>query len=357
LLPGSGAFAPCPTGLGSVSLCFRIDLVHHFEIVVDWMRAVSGNSDKVHTMIKSLLKSLPPIKRLLAEREELRLERDRLMREFSRLNPGHYYSPIPSLDDLRRDGTRIFDRSLRDLPGVNLNAESQLQLLDQLKPFYNEQPFTDDPAPQRRYFFRNDFFSYGDALFLYGVMRWGRPQKIIEIGSGFSSFVMLDTNELFFNNRIRFTFIEPDVERLRSRLRDRDLRTAEIVAKPVQDVDLEQFASLNAGDILFVDSSHVAKIGSDVNQILFEILPRLRNGVLVHFHDVFYPFEYPREWIELQHRYWNEDYLLRAFLQYNSAFRICIWNHFLGTIHPQKLAECMPLTIKNIGGSLWLERI
>jgi hypothetical protein len=132
---------------------------------------------------------------------------------------------------------------------------------------------------------------------------------------------------------------------------------AEIIAKPVQEVGLDRFASLDAGDILFVDSSHVAKIGSDVNHILFEILPRLPQGVLIHFHDMFYPFEYPREWLELESRFWNEDYLVRAFLQHNTAFTIRIWDHFLGTIYPEKLAECLPLSVKNIGGSLWLERV
>jgi len=301
-------------------------------------------------MIKSLFRSLPPIKKLIAER-------DRLARELNQINPGHYFSPIPSLDDVRRNAARLFSRSLRALPGVDLNVDGQFKLLEQLKDFYGEQPFSEDPSQERRYYFRNDFFRYADALVLYGMIRWAQPKKIIEIGSGFSSFLMLDTNERFFDGRIRLTFVEPDLARLRSRLRDGDLRFAEIVEKPVQEADLEQFSALGVGDILFVDSSHVAKVGSDVNHILFEILPRLPRGVLVHFHDIFYPFEYPREWIEEDHRYWNEDYIMHAFLQYNSAFRICIWNNYLGTIYPEKLAECMPLSIDDIGGSLWLQRL
>ena len=185
------------------------------------------------------------------------------------------------------------------------------------------------------------------------MIRFAQPKRIIEIGSGFSSFVMLDTNELFFDGRIRLTFIEPHGDRLRSRLKGNDLGVAEIISRRVQDVELARFDELGAGDILFVDSSHVSKAGSDVNHILFEILPRLSQGVLVHFHDMFYPFEYPLDWFA-RGDFWNEDYILRAFLQYNSAFKIRIRNQFLGTFHPEKLGESMPLCMKNIGGSLWL---
>jgi predicted O-methyltransferase YrrM len=322
---------------------------NHAEVGIKMIRA-----------IKSLLKSPPPDERLIAECDVLRADRDKLRAELSRLTttfpPGHFYSPIPSLVEVHRDEARIFDRSRRELSGVDLNQDGQLNLLEQLKQYYGEQPFSAEPSAERRYCFENNFFSYSDALFLYCMIRFAQPRRIIEIGSGFSSFVMLDTNELFFDNRIRLMFIEPYDDRLRSRLRDKDLEAVEIISKRVQEVELTQFDELSAGDILFVDSSHVARVGSDVNHILFEILPRLAQGVFVHFHDMFYPFEYPKEWIE-EGRFWNEDYFLRAFLQYNSAFKIRIWNQFLGTYYPEKLRESMPLCIKSIGGSLWLQRV
>ncbi len=269
--------------------------------------------------------------------------------------PGHYYSPIPAIEDVRRDELRIFDRSLRDLPGIDLNVEGQIDLLDKLKQFYDEQPFTAEPSAGLRYYFENDHFSYADGIFLYCMIRFARPKRIIEIGSGFSSFVMLDTNEHFFDNRILLTFIEPYAERLRSRLKDKDLAVAEVVQERVQEVELARFDELHAGDILFVDSSHVAKVGSDVNHVLLEVLPRLSKGVFIHFHDMFFPFEYPQEWIE-EGRFWNEDYMVRAFLQYNSAFTISIWNDFLGKFHREKLSRSMPVCIRNTGGSLWLQR-
>ena len=260
------------------------------------------------------------------------------------------------MDDVRRNEARLFGRSLRDRSGVDRSVEGQLNMFYRLKQFYGEQPFSAEPSAVRRYYFENEYYSYSDAIFLFCMIRFAQPKRIIEIGSGFSSFAMLDTNELFFDGRIRLTFIEPHGDRLRSRLKDNDLGVAEIISRRVQDVELARFDELGAGDILFVDSSHVSKAGSDVNHILFEILPRLSQGVLVHFHDMFYPFEYPQDWFA-RGDFWNEDYILRAFLQYNSAFKIRIWNQFLGTFHAEKLRESMPLCMKNIGGSLWLQRV
>lgn len=267
-----------------------------------------------------------------------------------------FYSPIPSVSDLKRDEARIFDLSQRELPGVDLNVAGQLQLLDVLSQYYPELPFADQPRPDLRYFYQNNLYSYGDAIFLFGMIRHARPARIVEIGSGYSSCVMLDTNERFFDNRIALTFIEPHAARLRSRLKDGDLQRTRIITQPVQQVDLSLFDELAAGDILFVDSSHVAKAGSDVNHILFELLPRLPAGVFVHFHDLFFPFQYPQEWIA-EGRFWNEAYMLRSFLQYNSAWRVAAWNQYLGRFYPERLQASMPLCLKNIGGSLWLERL
>ena len=107
--------------------------------------------------------------------------------------------------------------------------------------------------------------------------------------------------------------------------------------------------------MLFIDSTHVAKVGSDVTTLFFDVLPTLKPGVLVHIHDVLWPFEYPRSWY-LQGRSWNEAYLLRAFLQYNEEFEILLFNSFLGTHYAGDVAEILPLCAKNPGGSLWLRR-
>jgi hypothetical protein len=116
------------------------------------------------------------------------------------------------------------------------------------------------------------------------------------------------------------------------------------------------FERLDAGDMLFIDSSHVAKAGSDVNFLVFEVLPRLAPGVLVHFHDIWYPFEYPRQWLD-EGRAWNESYLIRAFLMFNPAFKIVLYNAYVTRFHQDYLAGAMPLYLKDTGGSLWLQRV
>jgi hypothetical protein len=165
---------------------------------------------------------------------------------------------------------------------------------------------------------------------------------------------MLDTREVF-NQNIDLTFIEPYPALLRSLLRDADKSNCHIIDSKVQHVPLEVFKSLQKDDILFIDSSHVSKTGSDVNYELFEILPDLNEGVIIHVHDIFYPFEYPKSWV-YDGRNWNESYMLRAFLSYNSKFRIEFFVDYLSKHHRSSLQQ-MPLLQKENGGSLWMRKV
>jgi len=267
---------------------------------------------------------------------------------------GHFYSPIPAIDEIREREDEIFSFPA-SLPGVDLNEQGQVDLFNQLTQFYDELPFTPVKG-NLRYFFENPNFSYADAIILYCMLRQAAPKRIIEIGSGYSSCVTLDTNELFFANGINCTFIEPYTELLFSLLKptDRDLIT--VVGSNLQDVDISIFSALDAGDILFIDSTHVSKVGSDVNHLLFKILPSLAAGVIIHFHDIFYPFEYPKEWV-YEGRAWNEAYLLRAFLQYNPSFKVTFFNSYFAHTHYHLLQLKMPLCMKNTGGSIWLQKV
>jgi hypothetical protein len=114
---------------------------------------------------------------------------------------------------------------------------------------------------------------------------------------------------------------------------------------------------MQAGDILFIDSTHVMKTGSDVCQELFEILPRLKPGVLIHFHDVFWPFEYPAAWVVQENRSWNELYGLRAFLMYNAAFQVEFFSDFFCQHFRPRIEAEFPTMLKNTGGSLWLRKV
>jgi predicted O-methyltransferase YrrM len=269
--------------------------------------------------------------------------------------PGHFYSPIPDLDAVDRYGAVLFDPTVTDIPGIDLQTQSQVALLESFRTYQPDMPFTDEPTPGLRYYFSNPYFSYGDAIVLYSMLRHRQPRRIVEIGSGFSSAIMLDTNDRFCDRNITMTFIDPFPQRLLSLLTEDDLSRHEVVSDVVQTVPMERFTSLGPDDVLFIDSSHVAKVGSDVVHLVTSVLPRLRTGVRVHFHDVFWPFEYPEAWIR-EGRAWNEDYLLKAFLQFNVAFKILLFNSYLAEHHRPTAERHLPLFMKNPGGGLWIEK-
>lgn len=270
--------------------------------------------------------------------------------------PGHYYSPIPGIKDIKEYEDYIFNYDRNTVPGIDLNEAGQLEMFEELKQFYNEQPFKDIKQQGIRYYFKNDYYLYADAIILYSMIRFLKPRRVIEVGSGFSSAVILDTNEKFFDNKIQCMFIEPYPERLLSILKENDLQNNQLIQLRLQDLDDQVFLSLSEGDILFIDSSHVSKINSDVNYIFFNILPKLKKGVVIHFHDIFFPFEYPKEWI-YEGRSWNEAYILRAFLQCNDSFKIRFFNSYFAKFHEDKLMEDMPICIKDTGASIWIEKI
>ena len=166
---------------------------------------------------------------------------------------------------------------------------------------------------------------------------------------------MLDTVDKFFGFQPEMTLVEPYPDRLKRLLKPEDSARVTIIEKRVQDVPLSTFASLQAGDLLFVDSSHVIKCGSDLQFLLFRVLPQLPDGVFVHFHDVFNGFEYPEWWVK-KGWYWNEDYVLRAFLAYNDSWEIYLFNDYAGVAFKDFISEKMPLAMKNPGGSLYLRK-
>ena len=177
----------------------------------------------------------------------------------------------------------------------------------------------------------------------------------MEVGSGYSSAVILDTLDVFGEVETEVTFIDPYPERLQSILRADDEEKTEVLAERVQDVEPERFQQLRRGDLLFIDSSHVLKVGSDLHYLMFEIMPHLPVGVHMHFHDVFYPFEYPVEWLKMG-RYWNELYMLRCFLAGNQQWQITLFNDFVNKEFGEYIEEKMPLCRRNFGGSLYLTK-
>lgn len=296
-------------------------------------------------LFKTLLDKLPYIRGLKRQID--------LYNQNSAYPPGHYYSPIMNKNEIIEREQQIWSTT-KTVNEIDFNVDAQLALLKNFEFYYSDLPFDELPNKQHRYYYNNEFYLYTDAIILYSFLRHFKPSNVIEIGSGFSSALMLDVNNLFLNNTTNLTFIEPFTERLKGLLRDDDKNNVVIIEKFIQDIDIEKFKKLSKDDILFVDSTHVSKTGSDLNCILFEILPTLASGVIIHFHDVFNNFEYPKGWV-FGGRNWNEDYLIRAFLMNNSKYEILFFNDYMHTKHPSSFTS-LPLTYKNFGGSIWLRK-
>jgi hypothetical protein len=269
-----------------------------------------------------------------------------------RMLPGHFYSPVPSMKEIKRNEGRIFGRP-DHLDGLDLNEESQLALLATLAPLCNGVTFNDDPKPDSRYWTDNPSYTTGDGLILQALLRHLRPKRYLEIGSGWSTALALDTSDKWLDGTLRVTCIEPYPKDLRKLLRPDD--DVEVLVRGVQDVELERYAELEPGDVLFIDCSHVVKTGSDAHHLVTRVLPIVPVGVYIHIHDIFWAFEYPKDWV-YEGRAWNEAYLLHAFLLFNPSFEIVLFNDWLLHEHYDALEREIPALTPGAGAALWLRR-
>lgn len=287
--------------------------------------------------------------------EELTLNR----REQTWVPSGHFYSPLvnPTDPHVRRILDDHSQSVLTPDESLQIDDAAILETFAKIVDFSTAMPFGADKVPGWRFYLNNPAFAYGDALAYFGILLDRVPRRVIEIGSGYSSCLLMDTNDWFFGGSIHFTMIEPYPDVLRDLLDESDPYWANLLVSDLQNVPTERFRELQANDILFIDSSHVGKMASDVNDYLFRILPALNPGVLIHIHDIPYPFEYGPAWIDTENRSWNEAYLLRAFLQYNHAFRIIYFSHYMVRMHTQRVIEHLPLAKFNGGASIWLEKL
>jgi hypothetical protein len=338
----------------------------------------------MRSVLSRLFRRLPPVRRLVEENQRLQAELaasnaqlrkleqnvadlsaqvtqiESVLAEYrkreSPFPPGHFYSPIidPSDEWVQRAMEREAQPS-ETAAELGIDEAEMLRWFDKIAQHYTSNPFPEQPTPGRLYHYANSNFPLADALALLGFMVEVRPRRLVEVGAGYSSCAAIDINEQYLGGNTQLTFIEPYPETALSLFGDNEKYRERLLQQRLQDAPLSIFTELEAGDILFIDSSHVAKTGSDVPDYLFRILPRLQPGVIVHIHDIFYPFEYPREWIEQLGRSWNEAYLVRAFLHGNPAFRVLYMSAWVYKCRPDLLEWQMPLCIKHGGGSLWLQ--
>lgn len=266
------------------------------------------------------------------------------------LTPVHFHQPVPEVRAL----PEALWRTGSAMPGVDLNPRGQLRRLRGFRRFRREvAAIPADPTGEPTGFhLRNGAFEGTDALAYYCMIRSFRPRTVLEVGSGYST--LLAAQAARRNGRTRVIAVEPYP---RPFLRRGVPGLARLIRRPVQEVGLAPFLRLKRGDILFIDSSHVSRIGSDVNFLFLEVLPRLRPGVIVHLHDIFFPGDYPREFVKERLYFWNEQYLLQAFLAFNRAWEVLLCNSWLGRRHRPLLRSIFPTSVPWWGGgSFWMRR-
>ncbi|HEU4870591.1 MAG TPA: class I SAM-dependent methyltransferase [Pyrinomonadaceae bacterium] len=254
------------------------------------------------------------------------------------IRPIHYYEPLP---DFRAITAEQIKRR-RTYSGIDFKWEEQLGLLRELAPYRDELTTVEVE-------FDNDFFNGFDAAVYYSLIRHLQPARVIEIGGGHSTRIA--AKALARNGKGRLTCVEPYPE---ARLLDANLKV-EIIQKRVEEIDVDFFACLEANDILFIDSSHAVKFGSDVCYEFLEVLPLLNRGVWIHVHDIFFPHDYPAEWLLDRRLALNEQYLLEAFLAFNKSFVPQLANYWICLDHADAAAHLWSGDTR--ASSLWIKRV
>jgi hypothetical protein len=271
---------------------------------------------------------------------------------------GHFYSPVVNTEDVAMRQAELWPAAPSVL-GIDWNRPFHERVLTEFFPRhlgkYDYPEVLQDSPELTQFYTRNSQFSWLDARALFVLLNEWQPKRMVEVGSGYSTLLTADVNRRFFDGRMEFACIEPYP---RPFLTSGKLRSVTLLQERVERVGLAPFERLAAGDVLFIDSSHVSKTGSDVNFLVFEVLPRLAAGVRIHFHDIHLPREYLKEWVIGENRSWNEQYVVRALLMYSPAFRVLFGCSYAFHTMPElvRTALAHPRGAACGGGSLWLER-
>lgn len=269
---------------------------------------------------------------------------------------GHFYSPVVNPAEASADAARLWPEKTYIPVGLDLNPEYHKFVLEALFPRhysafdYPETGETDEALTS--FYVRNSQFSWLDARSLFVLMNDWKPKRVVEVGSGYSTLLMADINTRFLDRSVSITAIEPYPRPFLKKL-----PAVSLIEQRVQDVPSDLFDALGDGDILFIDSSHVAKTGSDVNHLLLNVVPRLRPGVRVHVHDIFLPCEYPQSWVVDENRSWNEQYVLQALLTFSTRFRVLFGSMNALVSHSESLSHALGRAPEKLygGGSFWFE--
>lgn len=333
--------------------------------------------NKPYKLTVKVAKKITGLDQVVSENQNLKLENQNLKLENNEIADrlkslekdynfgwpnGHYYSPIHNMGDLKQY-KNVVERSKSKfadtIPGFS--EKTILKEFNDIKHFFKDFDYPKDDDGDCRFYIDNVSLSKLDSMAIFSMIRKNKPKRIIEIGSGFSSGLMMEVNEKYFDNKIDITFIEPYPQLLYERMRNGDKSRYKVIPKGVQDVPLDVFKQLKKDDILFIDSAHVSKFNSDVNYELFDILPELNKGVIIHFHDIHDGFEYPLNWLQIGWA-WNEAYMLRAYLTDNAQYEVLLMDSYLVNRFSELLARFYTKDdilqngwIKH-DGSLWIRK-
>jgi hypothetical protein len=243
----------------------------------------------------------------------------------------------------------------RKLTGIDLNVKEQHNILSKFN--YNDEllKFPENNNKNTEYNYNNGSYCEGDAEYLYNMIRHFKPERIIEIGSGNSTLMAqnaIKQNKIENSNyKCNHICIEPYEMQW---LQELDV---ELKRELVENIDVSFFEKLEKNDILFIDSSHMIRPQGDVLFEFLELLPTINSGVFVHVHDIFTPKDYPDNMVIKHHRFWNEQYLLEAFLSHNSKFRITGALNYLANNHQKEFDAKCPVFANQSGrqpGAFWM---
>jgi hypothetical protein len=315
----------------------------------EWKLTQSARHRVSEFAAKAIAAVLPP--RLMRSKRHF----DVWQRRGYHVIPVHFYEPVP---DTRELPSNIWEAPSETI-GLDFRSNDQLVLLSRLVELQTEYDNLASAAESNDGFFLNNgLFEAVDAEIFYSLIRIHRPRRIIEVGSGFSTLVALRAlaQNAAEDHPGEITAFDPFPP---THLRDSRHGALTLRKFPIQDVDGHEFEALEPGDIFFVDSTHVLSIGSDVHCELLEIVPRLREGTFVHFHDIFLPYEYPRDWVLDEKRFWNEQYALQAFLAFNDSFRVIWSSQLMHRRHSPALQAAFSSydPLRHSPGSFWMRRV
>jgi len=321
-----------------------------------WSMVLHERDAKLHSIMKRRFRDW--LLKLVSQKLLSRTDYFELWERYGyHVTPNHFTQPIPDTSQLN---DRLWDENSQ-LAGIDMNEAGQLNILDHFTRDFKQEYelFPVERQPEPAFFVNNGIFESVDAEVAYCMIRRFKPRCIVEIGAGYSTVIM---NEAIKANASQqhevpvFHSIEPYPRSFLHRLPYPWYRLTE---RPLQDVPLIFFDQLGDDGLLFIDSSHVLKIGSDVQYEVLELLPRLRPGCIVHIHDIFLPSEYPKEWVKQHQCFWNEQYFIQAFLTHNSAFNVLWASSYMHINHPDSLEAAFRSYDRNRWwpASLWLQRV